>query len=85
MTTKAWLSQRQISHVGAQIELLAEQNTSISLWTILVPAGTVLTPASTVVDQGGFKYEVVGQPVDRPDHRPIFRAAALRRISDMQN
>jgi hypothetical protein len=60
------------------------QDTTISLWTILVPKGTTLTPDS-VVEHSGRKFEVVGQPADRPDHRPIFRAAALRLISDMQS
>lgn len=64
--------------------MLASQNTTISLWTLLVPAGTVLTSASTFTDESGRKYSIVGQPADRPDHQPQFRAAAARLISDMQ-
>lgn len=64
--------------------MLATQNTTISLWTLLVPAGTTLTSASSFTDESGRRYVVVGQPADRPDHKPQFRAAAARLISDMQ-
>lgn len=65
--------------------MLATQNTTISLWTLLVPPGTVLTSASTFTDEAGRKYVVVGQPADRPDFPPYqFRAAPARLISDMQ-
>lgn len=83
-TVKAWLSHRQIAHVGVQIEIRAAQETTISLWTVLVPAGTVLE-SSSIVEENGARYEVIGDPADRPDHRPIFRAAALRKISDLQS
>ncbi len=84
-TVPAWLSQRPVADVGGQIELLASQNTTISLWTLLVPAGTVLTSSSTFTDESGRKYVVIGQPADRPDFPPHqFRAAAARLISDMQ-
>lgn len=79
----AWLAQKSTADVGAQIELLAEQNTTISLWSLLVPLGTALTSASEVRGPPGV-FRVVGQVADRPDHRPLFRAAALRLISDMQ-
>lgn len=81
---RARLSQKPVADLGSQVELLAEQNTTISLWTLLVPPGTVLTARSTVVDENAQRYEVVGHPADRPNHRPQFRAAALRLISDMQ-
>lgn len=80
----ARLSQKPVADLGSQIELLATQNTTISLWTLLVPPGTVLTARSTVADESAQKYEVVGHPADRPNHRPQFRAAALRLISDLQ-
>lgn len=83
-SVRARLSQKPVADLGSQVELLAEQNTTISLWTLLVPPGTGLTSRSTVVDQTGQRYEVVGHPADRPNHRPQFRAAALRLISDMQ-
>lgn len=82
--TQAWLSQKSTVDVGAQIELLATQNTVISLWTLLVPLDVDITSASTVVDSQGRKFVVVGYPADRPDPRPQWRAAALRLISDMQ-
>lgn len=80
----ARLSQKPIADVGSQVELLGSQNTTISLWTVLVPAGTVLTSRSTVVDESGREFQIVGNPADRPNHRPQFRAAAARLISDMQ-
>jgi hypothetical protein len=63
---------------------LADQNTVISWWTVIVPAGTVMTSASTVLDEQGRKFAIEGDVADRPDHRPVFRAAAARLISDMQ-
>lgn len=84
-TVPAWLSQRPVADVGSQIELLATQNTTISLWTLLVPVGTVLTSKSSFTDESGQRYVVVGQPANRPDFPPHqFRAAAARLISDMQ-
>jgi hypothetical protein len=82
--TRAYLAAKPVGDVGSQIELLASQDTTISLWTILVPTGTVLTSASTVIDESGNQFQVVGDPADRPSSRPQFRAAALRLISDLQ-
>lgn len=83
-TSPARISQGAVANVGAQIELLAEQDTTISLWTILVPRGQLLTSKSTVVDDTGRKFSIVGDVADRPNHKPLFRAAAARLISDMQ-
>lgn len=83
-TVQAWISQSPVANVGAQVELLAEQNTVISLWTVLVPKGTTLTSQSTVVDDAGRTFAVTGDVADRPNHKPVFRAAAARLISDMQ-
>lgn len=82
--TRAYLSQRPVADIGSQIELLATQSTTVSLWTLLVPKGTVLTADSRVTDENGHRFEVAGEPANRPTHRPQFRAAALRLISDMQ-
>lgn len=84
-TTKAWLSERQAEHVGFQMEMRSTQDTTISLWTLLVPMDVALTSDSTVIDEAGNKFVVTGRPAQRPDHRPMFRAAALRLISDMQS
>jgi hypothetical protein len=84
-TTRAWLSERQAEHVGFQMEMRAVQDTTISLWTLLVPISVAITSGSTVVDEYGNKFAVTGRPAERPNHRPIFRAAALRLISDMQS
>ena len=80
----ARFSQIPVANVGGQVEFLAGQDTVISFWTILVGPNTVLTSRSTVVDEQGRKFQIVGQVADRPNHRPQFRAAAARLISDMQ-
>ena len=85
VTTKAWLSERQAEHVGFQMEMRSTQDTTISLWTLLVPISVVVTSDSTVEDESGNRFVVTGRPAERPNHRPIFRAAALRLISDMQS
>ncbi len=81
---RARLSQQPVATVGSQVEQMAAQQTVISLWTLLVPPGTTLTPLSTVRDSRGRLFEVSGDVADRPNHKPQFRAAALRLISDMQ-
>lgn len=80
----ARLSQAPVAQVGGQTELRAGQDTTISPWTLLVPAGTVLTSRSTVRDASERDFQVVGDVVDRPKIRPQFRAASLRLISDLQ-
>jgi hypothetical protein len=82
--TTARISQAPVANVGGQIELLAEQNTVISLWTVLVPAGATLESNSTVTDESGRVFAITGQVAERPNHKPQFRAAAARLISDMQ-
>jgi hypothetical protein len=94
VATTAWLAQKPVGVLAAAAELNAIQDTVISLATILVPPGTVLTADSTVVDvagavsgQPGARYGVEGQPADRYSgvgRRVVFRAAALRLVSDLQ-
>jgi hypothetical protein len=83
-TARARISQAPVANVGSQVELLAQQNTVISLWTVIVPPGTVMTSQSTLVDDQGRRFQVTGDVADRPNHRPQFRAAAARLISDQQ-
>lgn len=90
----AWLAQRPTGVLAAAAELNGTQNTTISLATILVPVGTILTKDSTVEDvdgvvggEPGAKYVVEGKPADRYSgvrHQTVFRAAALRLVSDLQ-
>lgn len=90
----AWLAQRPTGVLAAAAELNAGQNTTISLATILVPPDTVLTKDSTVEDvdgvvggEPGAVYVVEGKPADRYSgsrRQKVFRAAALRLISDLQ-
>jgi hypothetical protein len=37
-----------------------------------------------VLDEQGRRFSIEGDVADRPNHRPQFRAAAARLISDMQ-
>lgn len=93
-TTSAWLAQRPVGVLAAAAELNATQDTVISLATILIPPDTVLTADSTVEDvdgavngQPGAVYRVEGQPADRYSGKSrtiVFRAAALRLVSDLQ-
>lgn len=80
----ARLSQNPVANISQQAELIANQNTTISLWTILVGRETQLSPSSVVIDEQGRKFRIEGAVADRPAHRPTFRAAAARLISDMQ-
>lgn len=80
----ARLSQSPVANVGSQLELLAAQDTTISMWTVLVGRSTVLQADSIVTDEQGRKFRIEGAVADRPAHRPTFRAAAARLISDLQ-
>jgi len=73
-----------VANVGSQVELLAAQSTTISMWSILVGRDTVLQADSIVTDERGRKFRIEGAVADRPTHRPTFRAAAARLISDLQ-
>lgn len=94
MATTAWLAQRPVGVLAAAAELNATQATVISLATILIPPDTALNADSTVEDvdgvvngQPGAVYRVEGQPADRYSgirRTVVFRAAALRLISDLQ-
>lgn len=80
----ARLSQSPVANLGSQIELLSNRQTVISMWTVLVDRSTPLSPDSVVIDEQGRKFRVEGAVADRPAHRPTFKAAAARLISDMQ-
>ncbi len=94
VATTAWLAQRPVGVLAAAAELNASQDTVISLATMLVRPGTHLTADSTVEDVSGVVngtpgavYQVEGQPADRysgAGKQIVFRAAALRLISDLQ-
>lgn len=80
----ARLSQNPVANISQQAELLVTQNTTISMWTVLVGRETQLSPSSVVIDEQGRKFRIEGAVADRPAHRPTFKAAAARLISDMQ-
>lgn len=94
MSGMAWLAQRPVGVIAAAAELNGTQDTTISFATMLVPPSTVLTEDSTVEDvdgvvtgQVGATYVVEGEVANRYSgarREVVFRAAALRLISDLQ-
>jgi hypothetical protein len=80
----ARLSQSPVANLGSQIELLANSQTVVSMWTVLVGRSASLTSDSVVIDGQGRKFRIEGAVADRPAYRPTFKAAAARLISDMQ-
>lgn len=80
----ARLSQKPVIDVSSASEFRGQQSTVLSNWTILVGPNSALTSESTVIDEGGQQFEIVGAVARRPQHRPEFLAAAARLISDMQ-
>jgi hypothetical protein len=80
----ARLSQKPVIDVSSAAEFRGQQSTVLSNWTILVAPGSALTSESTVIDELGQQFQVVGAVARRPQHRPTFLAAAARLISDMQ-
>lgn len=82
--TKAWLSQATTIRLGNELELIAEQTSTISLWRFLCPLTVPISSASTVTDENGRIFEVVGEVASRPALRPRWWAASLHLISDMQ-
>jgi len=74
-----------VANVSAATENNIGQATTISAWTVLLPVGTTVTSQSTVEHPAtGRKWQIEGNPTGRPDHDPVFIAAAMRLISDMQ-
>jgi head-tail adaptor len=84
VVVRARLSRAPVGNSSQGSDTTAGQDTTLSDWTLLVPAGTHLTAASRVLDSEGRTFEVQGQPARRPDRHPRFLAAAVRLISDMQ-
>jgi hypothetical protein len=84
--SQARISQSPVANIGSQVELLATQDTTISFWTIQTPPETsaTMTSKTEVEDSRGRVFHIVGDVADRPNHRPKFRAAAMRLISDTQ-
>lgn len=80
----ARLSQDPVANVSQQMEMLATQRTTISMWTVLVQASTLLTSRSEIEDEYGRVFRVEGAVANRPEKNPKFKAAAARLISDMQ-
>ena len=81
---RARISQAPVANVGTQQEIQGVQDTTVSFWTVLVDAWVPMTSRSEVIDSRGRVFRIAGEVADRPNHRPVFRAAAARLISDMQ-
>ena len=83
------LSQKSTLDTSSVVEIEGEQDTSVSSWDLLTPP-TVrgqpnpITDKTVLIDATGREFEVQGKPARRPEHRPIFLAAGVRLISDMQ-
>jgi hypothetical protein len=73
-----------VTELRSQFEVTAGQNTTVSMFDLLLPPGTPIHPNSEVTDEAGLDYVVMGKPVSRPHKHPVFVAASLRLISDLQ-
>jgi hypothetical protein len=84
--TRAYLSQQSVAVLSASTETAGRQDTTISSYTLIVPASVALNEKSQVVDEDGHVYRVNGQPAERRalGRRVLFRAAAMHRITDLQ-
>jgi hypothetical protein len=85
--TVAFLAQDNTASVGRGIEKASEQDTTISIYTALFPAGTPIASNSRVVDSSaGETFEVIGKPAKRAGLATgvAFVACQLRLISDLQ-
>lgn len=88
--TRAYLSQRPVENLSSAIEVSGSQTTVVGVYTLLVPPGVPLRADSVIEDSAGARYEVEGSPAQRQrspypgGQRPMYQAAALRRISDLQ-
>lgn len=80
----ARLSQKPVGDVGSGIEVRGPQDTTVSIWTILVGPSAPLTEQSTVVDTRGQRFQIQGKVARRPERRTQFLAASARLISDLQ-
>lgn len=83
-TSRAYLAARPVSELRAQFEVAAEQSTTVGMYDLMLPPGTVLTTDSIIRDEAGMSYVVSGRPVSRPHRNPRYVAASVRLISDLQ-
>lgn len=87
VATKAYLSQQSAHLLSAQAEYRADQDTTISTWTLIYPADvTVASNARVVDDASGRVFQVIGFPAERRGLSPRVRwhAVSLHLISDLQ-
>lgn len=86
VVTRAYLSQQSVSVLSSYVEINGQQDTTISLFTLLVPADVALSDKSQVVDEQGRTYRINGSPAERRGlgNRVMFRAASMHLVSDLQ-
>lgn len=86
VVTPAYLAQQSTVVLSAYVELKGRQDTTISLFTLLVPPDVVLTDESQVIDEQGRVYRINGSPAERRGlrQRVLFRAASMHLVSDLQ-
>jgi hypothetical protein len=84
--TPAYLSQQSVSVLSSYVEITGRQDTTISLFTLLVPPNVALTDKSQVVDEQGRTYRINGSPAERRGlgNKITFRAASMHLVSDLQ-
>lgn len=87
VVTRAYLSQQSVAVLSSYVEITARQDTTISLFTLLVPPGVPLTDKSQVVDEQGRIYRINGSPAHRRGlgRTVLFQAASMHLVSDLQN
>lgn len=86
VSTPAYLAQQSVSVLSSYVEINGRQDTTISLFTLLVPPDVVLTDKSQVIDEQGNVYRINGSPAERRGlgRRVLFRAASMHLVSDLQ-
>lgn len=84
--TRAYLSQQGVSILSSYVEITGRQDTTISLYTLLLPPGVPLTARSEVIDEQGRVYRINGDPASRRGlgQRVVFQAASMHLVSDLQ-
>lgn len=84
--SRAFIAQDNTASVGRGIEKSAEQDTTISIYTMLFPPGTPVTEKSRIIDDQGLVYQVIGRPAARSGLATgtAFIACQARLISDLQ-
>lgn len=89
VATRAYLSQQGVAILSSYVEITGRQDTTISLFTLIVPASATLTDKSQIVDEQGRIYRINGAVAERRGlnggRAVLFKAASMHLVSDLQN